>query len=183
MLKTLPDTPERAQQELTLQIALGAPLMATKGFAAPEVESVYTRARELCQQVGETPQLFPVLWGCGCFISCGGSYQTAARAGRAAPQLGSERARPCSSLEAHLALGDTLFCLGEFASARAHLEQGIALYDPQQHHSLPFSMGRTLGVLPLLCGLDPVVLGYPDQALKRSQEALTLAQELSHPLA
>ena len=63
LLKTLPDTPERAQQELTLQIALGVPLMATKGYAAPEVGKAYTRARELCQQVGETPQLFPVLWG------------------------------------------------------------------------------------------------------------------------
>ena len=63
LLKTLPDTPERTQQELTLQLALGAPLMATKGYAAPEVEKAYTRARELCQQVGETPQLFPVLRG------------------------------------------------------------------------------------------------------------------------
>src|SRR5262245_56351346 len=63
LLKTLPDTPERAQQELTLQIALGAPLQATKGFGASEVEAVYTRARELCQQVGETPQLFSVLFG------------------------------------------------------------------------------------------------------------------------
>ena len=75
LLKTLPDTPERAQQELTLQIALGAPLMATKGYAAPEVGKAYTRARELCQQVGDTPQLFPVLWGYGRFIMCGRSYR------------------------------------------------------------------------------------------------------------
>ena len=73
LLKTLPDTPERAQQELTLQIALGVPLMATKGYAAPEVEQAYTRARELCQQVGETPQLFPVLFGLWVFILCGRS--------------------------------------------------------------------------------------------------------------
>ncbi|MCI0526082.1 MAG: AAA family ATPase, partial [Nitrospira sp.] len=51
LLKTLPDTPERIQQELALQIALGVPLTATKGYAAPEVEKVYTRAYELCQQV------------------------------------------------------------------------------------------------------------------------------------
>ena len=70
LLKTLPDTPERAQQELTLQIALGVPLMATKGYAAPEVEQAYARARELCQQVGETPQLFPVLWGLWRVLSC-----------------------------------------------------------------------------------------------------------------
>src|SRR4030095_6827356 len=67
LLKPLPDTPERAQQELTLQIALGVPLMATKGFAAPEAGAVYRRARELCQHVGETPQLFPVLWGLWAF--------------------------------------------------------------------------------------------------------------------
>ena len=72
LLKTLPDTPERAQQELTLQLTLGAPLMATKGFAAPEVEAAYTRARELCQQVGETPQLFPVLFGLWSVLSCAG---------------------------------------------------------------------------------------------------------------
>jgi predicted ATPase len=63
LLKALPDTPERTQQELTLQIALGGPLMATKGYGAPEVEGVYVRARELCRQAGETPQLFPVLRG------------------------------------------------------------------------------------------------------------------------
>ena len=63
LLKTLPNTPERAQQELTLQITLGASLLATKRLAAPEVETTYIRARELCQQLGETPQLFPVLYG------------------------------------------------------------------------------------------------------------------------
>ena len=59
LLKTLPDTPERTQQELTLQLALSDALIAVKGYAAPEVEKAVTRARELCQQLGETPQLFP----------------------------------------------------------------------------------------------------------------------------
>ena len=61
LLKTLPDTPERVQQELTLQLALGDALVTVKGYTAPEVEKTVTRARELCQQLGETPQLFPVL--------------------------------------------------------------------------------------------------------------------------
>ena len=68
VLTTLPDTPERTQQELDLQTALGPALMAIKGHAAPEVEQAYARARELCQQVGETPQLFPVLFGLWRFI-------------------------------------------------------------------------------------------------------------------
>ena len=63
LLDTLPETPARAQQELDLQIALGPALMATEGVATPEVEQVYTRARVLCHQIGETPQLFPTLRG------------------------------------------------------------------------------------------------------------------------
>src|SRR5262249_36455553 len=63
LLKTLPNTPERTQRELLLQTTLGPALMATKGMAAPEVGSTYTRARELCRQVGDTPQLFLVLLG------------------------------------------------------------------------------------------------------------------------
>jgi DNA-binding winged helix-turn-helix (wHTH) protein len=63
LLQTLPDSPERAQQELVLHLALGAPLIAAKGPAAPEVEQMYARACELCRRMGETEQLFPVLWG------------------------------------------------------------------------------------------------------------------------
>ena len=63
LLATLPDTSERTQQELTFHTTLGPALMATKGYGAPEVGQVYSRARELCPQVGETPELFTVLWG------------------------------------------------------------------------------------------------------------------------
>jgi len=63
LLKALPDTPERIQQELMLQLTLGVPLMATKEWGSPEMEKVLTRTRELCQHIGETPQLFPVLPG------------------------------------------------------------------------------------------------------------------------
>ena len=85
-------------------------------------------------------------------------------------------------LEAHGALGLPLFWLGEFASARAHLEQGIALYDPQQHSSHAFLYGQDPGVLcRAYVAFALWHLGYADQALKRIQEALILAQELSHP--
>src|SRR3989304_3355211 len=76
LIKTLPDSPERAQQELDLQIALGAPLAMIKGLAALEVEQTYVRARELCRQVGETAQLFPVLWGLWRFYCVRAQLQT-----------------------------------------------------------------------------------------------------------
>jgi predicted ATPase len=183
LLKTLRDTPERAQQELTLRVTLGPALMATKGFAAPEVKIAYVRARALCQQVGETPQLFPVLCGlCMAYLNQG-ELHTAHELGEQTLRV-AQRAHDSALLsEAHNLLGSALDLLGEFAAAREHLEQSLALYDPQQYHS---SLAFLYGFDPRVFCLSRAVtslwaLGYPDQALQRSQEALTLAQALSHP--
>jgi predicted ATPase len=181
ILKTLPDTPERAQQELDLQVALGPALMATKGLAAPEVEQAYTRARELCHQVGETPQLFPVLVGLCILYRQRGAFQTARQVGEQCLALAQRAEEPALLLEAHRALGVPLFYLGELARSRFHLEQGTALYDFQQYRSHVFRYGLDPGVNCLLVAWPLWLLGYPDQALERSREALTLAQELSHP--
>ena len=112
LLATLPETPERAQQELDLQIALGPALMATKGYAAPEVEQTYARARALCQQVGETPQLFPALWGLCRFYRSRGALQTARELGEQLLRLAQRAADPTHLLEAHDALGDDLVLAG-----------------------------------------------------------------------
>jgi predicted ATPase len=89
---------------------------------------------------------------------------------------------PALLLEAYRALGFTLFCLGEFVPARAYAEQGMALYDPQQHHAHAFLYGQDPGVTCRLYVAAALwFLGYPDQAVVRSHEALTVAQERSHP--
>jgi predicted ATPase len=105
LLTTLPDTPERAQQELTLQVTLGVPLMATKGLGAPEVEQAYTRARELCHQVGETPQLFPVLWGLWAFYVTRAELQTARELGEQCLTLAESVHDPTFFLGAQLRSG------------------------------------------------------------------------------
>ncbi|MGE0822974.1 MAG: adenylate/guanylate cyclase domain-containing protein [Candidatus Binatia bacterium] len=182
LLTTLSDTPERAQQELSLQITLGNTLMTIKGFGAPEVGNVYRRARELCQQVGETPQLFPALWGLWLFHAGRGELQTARELGEQLFGLAQIVQDSAFLLEAHHALWATSFWRGELALARSHSKQGIALYDPLQHHSLAFLYGghdpggccRNFGALTLW------LLGYPDQALQSSHEALTLTRKVSH---
>ncbi|HEV8715146.1 MAG TPA: adenylate/guanylate cyclase domain-containing protein, partial [Candidatus Binatia bacterium] len=182
LLRALPDTPERSQYELMLQITLGVPLMITQGYAALEVEKAYTRARELCQQLGETPQLFPVLRGLWTFYLVRAELQTAHELGKQLLRLAQSVQDPALLLEAHLALGNTLFFLGELAPAREHLEQGITLYDPQQHRSHAFLYGQDPGVDGLsYAALVLWLLGYSDQALKRSHEALALAHELAYP--
>src|SRR5262249_21216336 len=169
------------RQELALQIALGALLMATKGIAAPEVKNAYTRARELCQLTGDTAQLFPVLQGLCEFYGERGEYQTALELGEQLLALAQRQPDPSLRLVAHQVLGDHLFWLGEFATAREHLEQGIALYDAQQHRALAFRYGYDPGVTcRFFAAIVLWLLGYPDQALKEIHAALRLAREFSH---
>jgi DNA-binding winged helix-turn-helix (wHTH) protein/class 3 adenylate cyclase/tetratricopeptide (TPR) repeat protein len=158
LLKTLPDARERTQQELTLLTALGVPMLLTKGHAAPEVGTIYTRARKLCRQVGETPQLFSALLGLWRFSFVRGEFQTARELEERLLSLAESRQDPALLLRAHLTRGEGLLCRGAFAQARAHAEQGIALYDPQQHRMQVFRYGSDSGgcvadaVQPWLCG-------------------------------
>ena len=184
VLALLPDTPEGAQQELTLQRALGASLLTTRGFAAPEVEHVYTRARALCQRLGDNHEIGPVLFGLWGFYEVRGDLQIARELAEQLLTLAQGQHDPALLLQGHRALGDTLFYLGEFVPARAHLEQGIALYNPQQHRTHAFLYGQDPGMGCRVFAAHVLwMLGYPDQALQRSQEALILAQELSHPFS
>jgi predicted ATPase len=165
LLTTLPETPERTQHALTLHIARGAALQMAKGFAAPEVERAYTRARELCQQVGETPEIVPVLYGLWRYYNTRSQLHTARELGETLLRLAHQAHDPALAVVAHYALGSTWLWLGALPAARQHLEEGIARYTPDQRRA----------------ALTIWVLGYPDQALARLHEALALAHELSHP--
>jgi predicted ATPase len=182
LLTTLPDTPQRSQHELTLQISLGVPLIATKGYAAPEVAKAYTRARELCQQGGEASQLFSALWGLWLSSLVRAEHESARELGEQLLSL-AQRVQDPAPL-AHYALGVSLFSLGELGSARVQLEQGIALYDLHQHRSHGFRYGQDPGVTCLsFAAWTLYTLGYPAQALKRTHETLTLAHEVAHPFS
>jgi tetratricopeptide (TPR) repeat protein len=181
LLKTLPDTPERAQHELTLQLALNDALVAAKGYTAPEVEKTVTRARELSRQLGEIPQLVPVLFRLWVFYTNRGELQTAHELSKQMMRLAQSAQDPYLLSMAHAGLGVTLYWLGELTSARPHVEQAIALYDPQQHpRSTIDPADPQVGYLTY-AAFTLWHLGYPAQALKRSQKALALAEELSHP--
>jgi predicted ATPase/class 3 adenylate cyclase len=181
-LTTLPDTHERANQELTLHLTLGRPLLFNRGFSSPEVQATYARARELCQQVGETRQLFPVLEGLRTFHQVRGEFLAARELGEQLLGLAQREQDPALLVEAYQALGYTLFHMGELGAAQAHLEQSLTLYDAQHHRSLVFLDGREPGVIVLFLAARVLWhLGYPDQALQKSEAAYTLAQELSRP--
>jgi tetratricopeptide (TPR) repeat protein len=181
LLETLPETSERMQQELTLQLALGPPLRMVKGHTASEVEGVYTRAHELSQQVGDDRQQCSVLMGLGRFYVNQPRLQKAYELCEQCLTFAQRVQNPAFLLEAHRMFGVTSFFLGELITAHQHLEQGIALYDIQQHYSQTFSSGMDPGVVCLsVIAWALWILGYPDRALTKIREAFILAQKLSH---
>jgi predicted ATPase len=126
LLKTLPDTAARAHRELTLQLSLGALLMATKGYSAAEVEQTYTRAQELCLQVGEPLQVAQVLFGLCAFYDTRGNLKASLALGEQFLTVAGRQPDTTLSLVAHTIVGAALLFLGEFASAQAHVEQAGA---------------------------------------------------------
>ncbi len=181
LLKTLPDTPERMQQELSLQLTLGALRIATHGFASPEVEHAFHRARELCEQTSDKMQIFPVLCGLMHYHSMRAEHQKARELAEEVFRIAREAQDPELLIEAHHVQGNTRVWTGEYPEALAHVEQGITLYDPQWHRAHALRYGQDPGVACRLHAMQVLwLLGYPDQALTRAQEALVLVQGLSH---
>jgi predicted ATPase len=182
LLATLPETLARTQQELDLQIALAQALSATKSHGAPEVEQTYARARALCAQIGETPQIFPALWGLWRFYNARAALLTVRELGEQLVQLAERQADPTHRMAAYAALGQSLLGFGEYAAAWTHLEQGIALIDQTTQRTLALRHGEAPGVRCLgVAAVTLWCLGYPTQAVRRNQEALALAQALAHP--
>lgn len=184
LLETLPDLPESSRQELSLQVALGPALIAIKGYAAAEVEQTYLRARELCQQFVEPGTIFPVLFGLWNYYITRAELQPTRELADQMLSLARRFDDSALLLQAHRALTETFFWVGEFPLAREHGEQGIALYDPRQHQTHAVLYAEEPGAY--CCAITAWVLwflGYPEQAVKRSAEALVLARQGAHPFS
>lgn len=181
LIKALPASPHHARQELDLHLALTVPLQAIQGYGSPEVLRICTRARELCQQLNDRTNMLVVLAMMNAYYAMRGVYHTAIELGE---ELLGEAQRVEESAYiamAHLFLGWVFVPAGDFPRARLHLEQTLALYDPQAHQSLTYLYAVDLRVSALAwlaCTLW--FCGYPDQALEKSQRALTYAQKLRH---
>ena len=152
-----------------------------KGHTAPEVEGVYTRVHALSQQVGESRQQYAILVGLWRLYLNQARILQAREVAEQCLRLAQGMQNPGPLQEAHVLLGLTSLFQGELVLARTHLEQGMALYSPQQGSSEAFSRGANPGV-SCLSGLAWTLwlLGYPECALATIREALTLAQESSN---
>jgi predicted ATPase len=183
LAERLPDTPERVEHELSLQVTIGPALFAIKGWGSPESVQAYTRARELCEKLNDSPELFPTLFGM-CFMRMlRGEFTTAYEVAQELMRRAETASDPAVLLYAHHALGQTLYFMGQLPAGQDHLERAVSLYDPAVHLALTSSYA----------GIDARVhcqgvaawslwhVGYPDQAMTMANQVLAWAQGLSHP--
>jgi class 3 adenylate cyclase/predicted ATPase len=184
LVQLLPEGLARDQLELDLRVALGVPLIASRGYAAPEVEKTYARARELSEGLGGSPQLANILWGLWVRYLTGGPIGAALEMADQYRAIAEQTQDSGHLLETCQVMGIALFYLGEFPQARSYLARGSVMYDPERHHALIYEHGgadtgvaiRTHEALALW------TLGYPDQARQRMQGALETAKALArHP--
>jgi class 3 adenylate cyclase/predicted ATPase len=184
LLQTLPETPERTRREVDMLSALGASLIATQGYGAPEVAQTYLRARQLCAHLDDPHQRFPVLRGLWLYYLACADLQTTHDLSKQLLSVARHVQDAAMLVVAYRVLGATLLQRGAVAEAHAHFTQGIALYDPQHHHALAVLYGEDAGVI---ChSLDAWMLwclGYPDQGKVHNEEAVTLAQQSAHPFS
>jgi class 3 adenylate cyclase/tetratricopeptide (TPR) repeat protein len=181
LLQKLPAGPELIQRELLLQLAIGQASMAVKGFAALEVERAYAPARELCERLGDPPELFRALFGLRLVHTLRGELQKAHKLAEQLLRLAQSTHERALLLYARHSLGITSYSMGEFGRAREHLEMAISLFDLGR--PVLFGAGYAEVACSSLAAWTLWQLGYPDQALKRSIEAVALAQGLSHPFS
>ncbi len=181
LVRTLPGSPAQVQRELDLQMLIGQAWIARRGYSARETIDAFARARVLVEALGDVSQQFPVLWG----------IWAAQHVGMALPEqqetidqiFALAQQHPTSERlsAAHRVKAVICETRGELLSAREHLEQAIALYDPEQHGASGFTLGNDIGVSALSHLVWVLwLLGYPDQSMRRDAETLALAHRLAH---
>ncbi len=183
LLKRLPDGPEQTGQELQLQLPLSVTLMNLKGFADPEVGQAFDHVHALCDQIGETPQIFVALFGLGTYYCATADYQAAVEMAEHILRIAPQAPDPSILLLiGHTGQTANLSFLGESEQALTHARQFLDIYNPQKHDSLVYLLGQDLkSNTKSWATFDLWLRGYPDQAREMSRETLAIARELAYP--
>jgi class 3 adenylate cyclase/predicted ATPase len=185
LVGTLPNTATLLEEELALRMAIGGPLMATKGYGAPEVERTYSRASALCDQLGRSAELFPVLRGLWSYYNVRGELQRAHDLAERLVVLADTQGAPLRRALARRALGTALFFLGRFADATAALDEGIAIDDAvagweDYRSDLVLYTERASVAGRLYSAWALWFLGFPDRAVGTMEAGFALGQRLAH---
>jgi predicted ATPase len=181
-LDGLPEDPARLSKELGLQLILGLSLRSFLGWAAPEVEKVYSRARELCGKLGDPPELFPVLWGLTLVHAIRGDLRMFRTLSEQLLVQAEQTGRVEFLLAGHQMMASVCEFLGQPVQSSEHFEKAISLHDLSQHEYYSANFGLDPGMIARALSMRPLwYLGYADQSIARMREALSLARAAKQP--
>ena len=180
LLAALPVDPDVEREEIRLQSGLINPLIATKGYAASEVERACTRARELCRKLGDPPQLFGVFGGLFTVYHNRGNFRAASEIAEQMLRWAELHREPRLLMWSYYSLGVNSTAVGDLTNARTQLEQSLGLYHSHQRRSFDFVQDPNVTGTGLLAHVLHS-LGYIDQALAKSLNALSHARQLAQP--
>ncbi|MGX5825866.1 ATP-binding protein [Mesorhizobium sp. 43Arga] len=189
LVVTLPASETRLRQELSLWMAMGSALISVKGWADPEVLQAFATARELAERLGDKAQLFAAVRGESAFRTISGHLRVAESLAVQCKTLGMELAQASGDsaylLEAHHQLWGVNFYLGDYELAETFASYGLATYDYEQHRHLAWGYtGHDPGVCcRSFCAQMLCIRGKQDMAIRQSQEAVSLAERVSHPMS
>jgi len=184
IVNKLPEGEARTRMEIAVNLALGTALIGDRGLVEP-VDSVFERARALSEQVGSANERFVATWGLWYFNNVRGAYDKAIDFADGLMALAGAQQETGLVLQAHHASWTTNLVRGNISAAREHAAHGHEVYDVDAHQSHRIIYG---GHDPGVCcrvfsALSLWLLGYPDQALKSTEDAVKLARGLAHPMS
>jgi predicted ATPase len=182
LLPALPDTLDRLGLELALQVPLSVALMNVYGYSHGDVGRGFQRAHELCEQIGETPQLAPVLYGLWAYYFVRSDHEPARQLGEQIVRLAPKAVHPTGILMAgHNALTATFCMLGKLEEGMEHAAVVLDHYHPSLHEELTTIAGDNLSVTARSWQAAAWWLqGYPDRSLRIMQGSYDHARELDH---
>jgi predicted ATPase len=182
LLQKLPHNTDRVQRELPLQMTLGYALILLKGWAASEVEQAFTRALDICEHLGNPPEVFFALSGLQANYHVRGDYRRARDQAQELLGLAESTGDHTHLVLAHYVMGEALLHTGELKLAKEHQELMLSLYDEVRDHPLIFRIGvHARQAILSYAGWTLWLLGYPDQALAIGKETVVFARGLAHP--
>jgi predicted ATPase/predicted Ser/Thr protein kinase len=181
-VQALPDDPARKQQELRLQMMKGAALRSTTGWATPEIERVFTRAWQLCQELDDPPELIPVLWSTTQFLLIRGNLRECRDRGDELMGQAERSGKQAYIMAALHVSGVVREFIGDMVESSRRLERCRELHVPSEHLAYAAMYGRDPGMTGRAMSSRPLwILGYPDRAVARVSETLTIARSQRQP--
>lgn len=185
LLAKLPDSYQRTQTEIALNIALGPHLLASKGFGAPEAEQVYRRAESLCDRIGASRELFTALWGLWLYVSGHEHLDDAKRIGERLLDLATRAEDRSLLLQAHHSLWATSLERGELLACFEHAKVGVEIYVPAEHKGMAARFGNhdAGACCHWFHALALALHGDLVRARATSQSAIRLSEEIAHPFS